>query len=242
MSQRRVVGIFAIAVVFLVLASGAGALGAHSTLVSVGSGRTLATDSAARTVAQGQPVAMLSINPSQVSQGQSIFIQTTVNGGTAPYSYSYFDLPSGCSGQSSASFSCTPNSPGNFNVQVTVTDSRGNSSTSPSVSLDVTSSSSGNGNGNGNGNNSNNSLSSLFSGLGGFLSLLLIFGLVGFVSWIVLVVGVWVIAIVLVRRLPKRGEATSTGPIVRCSACSSPIPTSAKFCPECGAPAGPKRT
>ncbi len=192
---------------------------------------------------QSQPVASLTISPSQITQGQSINVQTSVNGGTSPYSYSYSGLPSGCGGQSSAQFSCNPSGTGNFNVQVMVTDFNGNSSISPSQSLTVTSSNNnnGNGNGNGSGSSSNNSFSSLFSNIGGFLSLLVIFGIVGFATWVLLVVGIWIIAIVLLRRLPKRGEAAAMAVTGRCAACSAAIPSSAKFCPECGASTAPKR-
>jgi len=151
----------------------------------------------------------LSVNPSPVQKGNQISVSTTVSGGTSPYSFTYSGLPPGCGGNNVQSFSCNPSSTGSFQIQASVTDNNGNTSVSNSVSLTVTSSSGGNGNGNGGGNNSSNPFSGLLSGLGGFLSLLLIFGIVGFVTWILLIVGVWIIAIVLVRRLPKRGATTA---------------------------------
>ncbi|MCI4336552.1 MAG: zinc ribbon domain-containing protein [Thermoplasmata archaeon] len=188
--------------------------------------------------------ASLSISPSQVQKGQSISVTTTASGGTPPYtSYSYTGLPGGCSGQNQASFSCNPSSTGSFSVQVTVTDMHGNQSTpGNTVSVDITSSSNGNGNGNGGGNNSSGGLSSLFSGFSGILSLLLIFGIVGFITWILLLVGVWIIAITLVRRLPKRGVAGAVSAFTKCPACSTPIPVGTKFCSECGTSTAPKVT
>lgn len=178
--------------------------------------------------------ASLSINPGSVQEGQSISVSTTASGGTRPYSFAYSGLPPGCTGQNQASFSCNPSSTGSYNVQVSVTDSRGNQSNpSNSVPIDVTSSNSGNGNGNG--NNSSNGLSSLFSGFSGFLSLFLIVGVVGFATWILMLVAVWIIAITLLRRLPKRGSAGGLGATTNCAACSASVPAGSKFCAECGA-------
>jgi hypothetical protein len=187
--------------------------------------------------ASGSFTASLSINPSQVREGQSINLQTNANGGTLPYTYSYTGLPSGCSSQDSSGFSCTPSSTGNYNVQVSVTDAHGNQTTSNPAGVDVTSSNNGNG---GSSNNSSNPFSGFLSGLGGFLSLVLIFGIVGFITWILLVVGIWVIAIVLYRRLPRRGEASPAAPSMTCAGCGASIPVASKFCPQCGRPTAPK--
>jgi hypothetical protein len=190
-----------------------------------------------------QPSATLSISPGQISEGQSISVQTTVTGGTPPYSFSYTGLPSGCQGQGSQSFSCQPTGTGNFNVQVTVTDSFGNLSVSNSAYVDVTASTNGNNNNNnGNGSNSSSSLSGLLGSVGGFLSLVIVFGIVGFVTWILLVVGVWIIAIVLMRRLPKRGALANPSTTVKCPSCASAIPSGTKFCPDCGAATAPRTT
>lgn len=188
--------------------------------------------------------ASLSVNPTSVQTGQSISVQTTASGGTTPYSYVYNGFPSGCGGSNSATFTCSPTSSGTFQLSVTVTDSLGNRTSSNTVSLSVTSSN-GNGNGNGgsggSGNNSSNPFSGFLSGIGGFLQLLLIFGIIGFATWILLIVGVWVIAIVLLRRLPKRGATASTAATegtVPCAHCHASIPSGSKFCPECGASTG----
>lgn len=86
----------------------------------------------------------------------------------------------------------------------------------------------------GNSNSSNSSLSNLLSNAGAFLRILLIGGIILFVTWILLVAGIWVIAVVLMRRLPKPGAPVSAVYARNCAACSSPMPASAKFCPECG--------
>ncbi|MCI4336636.1 MAG: zinc ribbon domain-containing protein [Thermoplasmata archaeon] len=185
----------------------------------------------------------LSINPQQVTKGSSISVQSSTSGGAPPYSFVYAGLPSGCNGQNQPSFSCNPSSTGTYSVQVTATDSHGNQSApSNSVNLDVTSASNGNGNGNGGGNNSSNPLSSLSSGLGGYLAIAFIFAIVGFATWILLIVGVWVIAVVLMRRLPKPGEAAASGPGSKCGSCSAAVPGGAKFCPQCGTSTTPKGT
>jgi len=219
----------------LLLAAALGVVsGTFSHSVGVSSPALLTPASTPLAGPSSQPSAMLSINPGQISEGQSIEVQTTVSGGAPPYLFTYTGLPSGCQGQSSQSFSCQPTGTGNFNVQVTVTDSVGNTSVSPSAFVDVTASTNGNNNNNGNGSNSSNPLSGLLGNLGGFLSLVIIFGIVGFVTWILLVVGVWIIAIVMLRRLPKRGSAANSPATVKCPSCASAIPAGTKFCPDCG--------
>ena len=183
-------------------------------------------------------IASLSISPGQVQKGQSISLTTTASGGTPPLSYNYYGLPPGCTSSNTATFGCSPSSTGTFPIQVSVTDSKSNNTLSNTVSVTVTSS--GSGNGGGSGNNSSNPFSSLLSGLGGFLQLLIIFGLIGFATWILLIVGVWIIAIVLLRRLPKRGATMPATPTVKCAACSAAIPGGSKFCPECGTSTAPK--
>ena len=185
----------------------------------------------------------LTINPQQLTQGQSVNVQTTANYGSGSYTYNYNGLPSSCmGGQGQSSFSCTPNS-GDYSITVTVTDSTGASVSSNSQSLEVSSSSSGGGGGGG--NNSSNPLGSLLSGFSGILSLLLIAGIIGFATWILLIVGVWIIAVVLIRRLPKRGTAAAAalaGQTMKCASCSALIPENSKFCPECGAKAASNLT
>ncbi|HEV8049951.1 MAG TPA: hypothetical protein VGP88_05105 [Thermoplasmata archaeon] len=224
------------------------AAGVASSVLDVGRGgvRPVVGPQSSGVAVLNTPVSVsLNINPSQLQKGQSISVQATANGGTPPYSFSYTGLPQGCGGQNGASFTCTPSSSGSYTVQVTASDSQGNqSSPSNSVSLDITSANNGNGNGNGNGggNNSSNGLSSLFSGFSGILSLVLIFAVVGFITWILLIVGVWVIAVTLLRRLPKPGAIAAGAATTKCAACSATIPVGSKFCASCGASTAPKPT
>jgi hypothetical protein len=188
----------------------------------------------------------LNVNPQDINSGQSIDVQTVASYGSGSYTYNYMGLPSNCmSYQGQSTFSCNPNS-GNYNISVSVSDTNGASVQSSTVSVQV-SPSSGGGNGNGGsgsgGNNSSNPFGSLLSGFSGILSLLLIAGIVGFVTWILLIVGVWIIAVVLIRRLPKRGTAAAAalaGATAKCASCSAVIPAGSKFCPECGVKTVPK--
>ena len=197
--------------------------------------------------------ATLVVNVTSVSENQPISVTTTPGGGSGSYNYDYFGTPPGCGGFNSASFTCNPSSTGQYTIYVEVMDTNGGVASSNSVGLSVTSSGNGNVNGNGNGNgngggnsgnNSSNPLSGLLSGFSGVLSLLLIAGIIGFVTWILLIVGVWIIAVVLIRRLPKRGASVAAAPATsaKCASCSANVPGGSKFCPECGASTAPKNS
>jgi hypothetical protein len=228
----------------LLVGSALSAMGAASLVGALGS-KTAGSQSQQLSVhpsANPMIMATLTISPQQVTEGSSIQVTTTASGGDPmpEYSYQYFGLPSGCNGYTSANFQCNPSSSGTYNeIYVVVSDNDGNQTNSNTVSLDVTSSSgSGNGNSGSSGNNSSNPLSSLLSGFNGVLSLVLIVAIIGFVTWILLIVGVWIIAVVLIRRLPKRGTASSsivTPAARKCASCSASIPAGTKFCSECGA-------
>ncbi|MCI4372995.1 MAG: hypothetical protein L3K02_05075 [Thermoplasmata archaeon] len=242
MNRRLLSATVVVTCAFVVLLLGISPVALHSPPVTRAGPTSNSTSEPGRLLplSTGPYSATLNVNPGQVQEGQSINLQVNVNGGTSPYTYSFTGLPPGCTNQNSPSFSCNPSASGNYNLAVGVTDAHQNQTTSNSVSVQVTSSSSGNGNGGGGGNNSTNPLSSLLSGLGGFLSIVLVFGIIGFITWILLVVGVWIIAIVLFRRLPKRGEAPAVTPTIRCAACGASIPNASKFCSECGRATGPK--
>ena len=188
------------------------------------------------------PTADLSVSPQFITQGQSVTVNTVVSGGSGSFSYNYLGLPPGC-GQTSQMFSCTPSESRDYSIYVTVMDSNGGSNTSNTENLQVNSSSGNSGNGGSGGNNSSNPFSNLLSGFSGVLSLLLIAGIVGFATWILLIVGVWIIAIVLMRRLPKRGAATpaaAAAVTMKCANCSAAIQAGSKFCPECGTSQAPR--
>ena len=221
--------------VSILMAFGLVAFGSVPAVHSRSTGLGSAPERVGATSANANLQVTLSISPSQVEVGNSVTIQAAASGGTPPYSYQYTGLPSDCPSQNSSSFSCNPSTPADYEVSVSVTDAASDSATSnPPTSLDVSSSNNGGNGGGGGGNNSSNPFSGLISGLGGILTYVLIFGLIGFVTWILLIVGIWIIAITLVRRLPKRGAASPATATVTCAACSAVIPAGTKFCPECG--------
>jgi hypothetical protein len=67
----------------------------------------------------------LALSSATVTRGASLGITLEVTGGTAPYTYTYSGLPSGCAGSDSSSLSCAPNATGAFTVSVSVTDAVG---------------------------------------------------------------------------------------------------------------------
>lgn len=86
----------------------------------------------------GSPTVTLVIQPtSSVTLGSTVYFVASPSGGTSPYSYSYPQLPTGCTGQNVANLSCLPTAAGTFTVVVTVTDAHSLSS-SASASLTVT--------------------------------------------------------------------------------------------------------
>ena len=68
--------------------------------------------------------------------GQSVTFSSSAISGLAGYTYSWSGLPRGC-GSTSASFTCTPNVTGSFEVRVTATDGNGVSVESSSVGVTV---------------------------------------------------------------------------------------------------------
>jgi PKD repeat protein len=74
----------------------------------------------------GPLLVSLSTTPGKVEIGQTTVLEAVASGGVGPYRYSWLNLPSGCSANSSANanLSCTPESLGYYNVTVQVTDSR----------------------------------------------------------------------------------------------------------------------
>ena len=76
-----------------------------------------------------------------IDLGQSVVLYANTSGGTAPFTYAYSGLPSGCASANTAALSCTPSAQGAFLPNVTVTDTFGwaaSASTSVQVNADPT--------------------------------------------------------------------------------------------------------
>jgi PKD repeat protein len=96
-----------------------------------------ASASVALTVVPAVVVTNFVVNPSQTGVGSSVTFTVAVSGGVTPLSYSYSNLPPGCSTVDSSSFSCTPSSAGTYTVGVRVTDAEGaQSNATASLTID----------------------------------------------------------------------------------------------------------
>ncbi len=80
--------------------------------------------------------ATLTADPNPAEVGAPLQLSTGVSGGTAPFSYTYGGLPTGCTSQNASTVGCTPTASGPFAVTVTVVDATGNG-TEATVSLIV---------------------------------------------------------------------------------------------------------
>jgi len=110
-------------------------------------GITLTSLSVTATVVPGLTVGVPTVSAASVTVGQTIVFTASVTGGTAPYSYTWNGLPTGCSSSDTSQLSCAPTATGAWTVSVTVTDSSSVSRTSAPVSITTTSSSSSAGSG-----------------------------------------------------------------------------------------------
>ncbi len=70
-------------------------------------------------------VESFTISPSMTDVGVTAVLNATVVGGTAPYSYSYSGLPSGCASANLSVISCLPTAVGTYTVHLFVTDANG---------------------------------------------------------------------------------------------------------------------
>jgi hypothetical protein len=70
------------------------------------------------------------VNPVDVGQATTLEVTVTSGTGTAPYSYMYSGLPSGCSTGNVSALSCTPGAAGTFGITLTVTDAMGKTTAS----------------------------------------------------------------------------------------------------------------
>lgn len=76
-----------------------------------------------------------------VATSSIVIFAATVTGGSAPLSYTWNGLPSGCVSADAASLSCVPTTPGPYTVTVTVTDGNGVARTSAAQKVTVVASS-----------------------------------------------------------------------------------------------------
>jgi hypothetical protein len=79
----------------------------------------------------------LTASKNNFNKGDSTTLNLTVKNGTAPYQVSYTGLPPGCNSSNSTMLTCTPSTPGNYNVQAHVTDQTGYEMTSTTLVLTV---------------------------------------------------------------------------------------------------------
>ena len=70
-----------------------------------------------------------SVSASEIDLGQSVWINSSVSGGEASYTYSYGLLPPGCLSANTSTLRCTPTSPGSYTPTVSVKDAMGSVNT-----------------------------------------------------------------------------------------------------------------
>ena len=82
-------------------------------------------------------IASFTATPSVIPVGNSTVLSVSASGGVTPYTYSYANLPPGCTTANASLLNCTPSGPGTFNLSVTVSDPVGKSVTA-TTTLEVT--------------------------------------------------------------------------------------------------------
>jgi hypothetical protein len=77
--------------------------------------------------ATGVPLALgsFTVSPTTVAVGSAAVFTTVAGGGTAPYTFDYTGLPTGCASGNVANLSCTPSASGSYVVEVHVSDFAG---------------------------------------------------------------------------------------------------------------------
>ena len=73
----------------------------------------------------------------EVETGASVSFTVSPSGGARPYSYQWHDLPTPCTGTTTASPTCTPSTSGTHSIYATVTDANGYLVTSPTLPFTV---------------------------------------------------------------------------------------------------------
>ncbi len=68
-------------------------------------------------------ISSFTATPTSFALGASTLLTVTTSGGVAPFSYSYLNLPAGCTSVNASMLTCTPTTAGNYSVTVAVSDS-----------------------------------------------------------------------------------------------------------------------
>ncbi|MCI4350157.1 MAG: hypothetical protein L3K15_01400 [Thermoplasmata archaeon] len=97
--------------------------GTFAVIVSVTDGAGFTVNATTSLVVNALPaVTSFTVTPNVVDTGQSLNFVVAAGGGTAPLTYSFTLLPTGCAGATTATFSCRPTAAGTFSTAVTVSD------------------------------------------------------------------------------------------------------------------------
>lgn len=88
---------------------------------------------AAAGIAVGRP----SLTNATIDIGQTTTVNVSVSGGTAPYTYNWQGLPSGCTSQNASSVNCAPDAAGIARIWANVSDAQGLWADSPHANLTV---------------------------------------------------------------------------------------------------------
>lgn len=119
-----------------------GQSGVYDVKVSLTDGAGFRVNATARLVVVSDPsVASVTISPSVIDAHQNVTVSVAVNGGTAPFGYTYAGVPSGCTAPHASSFGCRITAAGSYTISVTVTDlfgQTGQGSSTVSVAADPT--------------------------------------------------------------------------------------------------------
>ncbi|HEY6238783.1 MAG TPA: hypothetical protein VIZ68_06330, partial [Thermoplasmata archaeon] len=73
-------------------------------------------------IAPDPAITKVTVTPSAIDIGQSVTVNVTVVGGTAPFSFTYTGLPNGCVPGTAAEFTCKPRTPASYPIVATVSD------------------------------------------------------------------------------------------------------------------------
>ena len=100
-------------------------------------GETVLVGPVSLVVAPTLGTASVSASVSSLTIGSTVAFTAVVTGGTAPYSYTWSGLPTGCAPVNAPTLTCTPTAQGTYSVSVKITDSAGASVTSSAQTVTV---------------------------------------------------------------------------------------------------------